>query len=276
MMTNLAPNHKMGLPIPNPVMLAAGVVAYGECVPKGMDTASLGAVVVGPITRYSSGGALDARMAETVGGAVLNTGGQNRGVSAVVRKMARYWPRLGCPVIAHIADTLPGPASGTARRLADVDGLMGLEVAIPRTADEDAAWELVQAVTRRADLPVLAHLPVERAVWLAEAVVDAGAAALVVGRPALGRLAVGPSLSSGDAAWVEGDLHGPLAFAPMLAALAGVDRLKLGVPLVAAGGIHTLEQARQSLASGAVALQIDSAAWIEPGLPGRLVDSLHP
>lgn len=263
---NLAPNHKMGLPLPNPVMLAAGALGYGELSLRGLDPAILGGVVVGPVTRRSSGGKEGPRMAEGLGGTVLDSGGQNRGVSAVVRKLAHHWPRLGCPVILHIADTHPGPGANTAQKLAGVDGLMGLEVGIPHGAYDEEAWELVQAVVRRTDLPVLARLPLDRATDLASAAVEAGACALVMGQPPRGQL------PATDGSPVVGGLHGPLTFPLMLAALEEVGRLNLGVPLVACGGIHTPAQARHALAAGAIALQIDSAAWIEPGLPGRIID----
>jgi dihydroorotate dehydrogenase (NAD+) catalytic subunit len=267
---NLAPNHKMGLPLPNPVMLAAGVLGYGELTLRGLDPTILGGVVVGPVTRHSSAGQEGVRMAEGLGGTVLNSGGQNRGVSAVVRKLTHHWPRLGCPVILHIGDTRPGAAAATAQKLAGVDGLMGLEVGIPHGTYDEEAWELVQAVVRRTDLPVLARLPLNRATDLASAVVEAGACALVMGQPPRGQLP-GPDQHSS----VVGALYGPLIFPIMLAALGEVMRLNLGVPLVACGGIHTPAQARHALTAGAIALQIDSAAWIEPGLPGRIVEQFE-
>ena len=32
-----------------------------------------------------------------------------------------------------------------------------------------------------------------------------------------------------------------------------------------------MDQVRQALAAGAAAVQMDSAVWVEPGLPGQLV-----
>ena len=73
---------------------------------------------------------------------------------------------------------------------------------------------------------------------------------------------------------VTGSLFGPLAFAPMLAALIAVAKLALPCALLACGGIHTLAQVQQALQAGAHAVQLDSAIWVEPGLPGRLVDEV--
>jgi dihydroorotate dehydrogenase len=76
--------------------------------------------------------------------------------------------------------------------------------------------------------------------------------------------------AAGRATLVEGALLGPLAFGATLRGVAQVARLKLPCALIAAGGLHTLEQVRQALAAGAQAVQIDSALWVEPGLANRL------
>ena len=56
MSIELAPNHKLGLSVGNPVLLGAGAIGCGEAVPKGLDPARLGAVVIGPVRSGSRGG----------------------------------------------------------------------------------------------------------------------------------------------------------------------------------------------------------------------------
>ncbi len=73
---------------------------------------------------------------------------------------------------------------------------------------------------------------------------------------------------------MRGPVYGPAAFAPMLNALEQVAALALPAALIAAGGIHTAAQVQQALDAGAGAVQIDSAVWVEPGLPSRLVAAL--
>lgn len=270
MTINLAPNHKMGLPVPNPVLLAAGTIAYGEALHRGLDPSVLGGAVVGPITRYSQAGTERPRLAETNGGFVLETGLQNRGISAVLKRFVRYWPRLGCPVVAQIADTRADAAATVAERLMGARDLMGLELLVAPQATPEAADDLVRTIVRHSDLPLWVKLPLDQAVDLAPGIVAAGAAGLVVGQPLRGA-AIRPAPFPVP---VTGAVYGPLAFAPMLAVLLDVARLDLPVALIACGGIHTAGQARQALAAGADAFQIDSAVWIEPGLPGRLVGAL--
>lgn len=275
-MIDLAPYHKQGLPVANPILAAGGSVGYGEARHAGLALSRLGAAVVGPVMRRSLAGKQPPRLAHLNGGLVLETGLQNRGVRAVIRKFARLWPTLGCPVIAQIADAQPDLAAETAERLAAVEAVSGLELLIPRRADAGLVRRLVQAVDQAADLPIWVKPPLSLAIDLASPAVEAGAAALVIAQPLTGaglaRSHEG-SVDDGSPALVRGPVYGPLAFAPMLDALAQVAALKLPAALIACGGIHTPDQVRQALAVGASAVQIDSAFWVEPRLAGRLVDT---
>lgn len=263
-MIELAPLHKIGLPVPSPILLAGGSVAYGESIPKGIDPAKLGGVVIGPITHRSQRGSEPPRLGETVGGMVLDVGIQNRGAARVVKLFGRIWPRLGCPVIAQVADTHPEEAHATARHLGRVQGLTGLELLLPPYAQADDLFDLVEAIRPVWDLPIWVKLPLEGAVELAYAGAEAGADALVVGQPSRG------SGFHPSGAAVTGSLYGPLSFAPMLNGLLQVARLELGLPLIACGGLHTPQQIRQALAAGASAVQLDSQVWVEPGMVGEL------
>lgn len=266
-MIDLAPHHKAGLVVANPILLAGGVIGYGEAVHPGIDLAVLGAVVVGPIVLDSRAGAGPPRLAETNGGFVLDTGLQNRGLSASLAKFARLWPRLGCPVIMQLADRQPRQLAQVAEQLTTVVGLAGLELLLPRQADVVLTSALVRTVARITDLPLWVKLPLPQAALLAPAAIEAGAAGLVVGQPPVGALPYGRETEQFSV--VTGALYGPLVFASMLQALTAVARLNLPGALVACGGLHTREQITQALAV-AQAVQLDSVAWVEPGWPQRL------
>jgi dihydroorotate dehydrogenase (NAD+) catalytic subunit len=273
-MIDLAPGHKQGLVVGNPVLVGSGVVGYGELVPRGLELSLAGAAVVGPLLNQSRSGASFPRIAETVGGLVLAIGLQNRGVNSVLSKFARFWPRLGCPVVVQIAENDPRLLSRLVERLAPVKGITGLELML-LTQDVNVAQQLVCAA-QSGDLPIWVKLPLAQAADWAEALVEAGASGLVVGQAppaALGR-SPSPSEMRGVGALVRGGLYGPLAFAPMLERLAAVAELRLPCALIAAGGIHAVDQVRQALATGADAVQLDTALWVEPALLGWVVAAL--
>lgn len=264
----LAPGHKIGLALAGPVMLAAGSIGYGEARHRELETARFGGVVVGPFTRRSRGGSQPPRMAETVGGFVRNVGLQNRGVSAAVRRYGQLWPRLGCPVIAQVADSEHRDAAETVERLSAADGIEGFELLCEPDASEKELSRLLEVVLLETDLPVLVKLPLARAAALAAAAVETGAAGVVVGSPPRGA-GVRP-----DGQTVSGEMFGPGAFPIMLAALLEVKALALAGSLVACGGVHTRQQARDCLQAGADALQLDSLVWVEPSAAVSLAVSL--
>lgn len=284
-MIDLAPGHKLGLVVANPVLLAAGIIGMGEATTAEARLAELGAVVIGPIRRGGQAGPPAPRLAEMSGGVVLNGSEQNRALPAVLRRFARLWPRLGCPVVVQLADREPRQVAAAAEQLSTVAGVSAFELVIPEWADATWVSQAVAGIERTSDLPLWVKVPLANAASLAAAAHQAGAVGIVVGQwltAAAPRLdtAIGAPYEVGTAMYspktplVQGHLFGPLTFAPMLAALLAVRRLDLGTALIACGGIHTLAQARQALAAGADALQIDSAAWIEPGLPFAIAREL--
>lgn len=274
-MIDLAPSHKAGLVVKNPVLLAGGTIGYGEALHSGLAVQQLGAVVVGPLLRNSGAGAAPPRLAEVPGGFVLGAGLQNRGVNDVIKRFARLWARFGVPVIVQVAETRPPALAFVLERLATVEAVAGIELLIAPGMNPEAVSQAVHTVLQSCDVPVWVKLPLAEAVALAPTAVAAGAVGIVVGRPpvAAALRRVQPEAQS---VLVQGALHGPAIFNLMLAALLAVSRQALPAALLACGGIHTTEQALTVLAiPGVRALQIDSALWIEPGLPARLVTALR-
>ena len=279
---DLAPNNKHGLILVNPIMLAGGIIGYGEAIHVGVETSTLGAVVVGPIMRHGRLGSRPPRLAEQNGGFVLNTDYQNRGVRSVLRRFARLWPKLGCPVIAQIADSDAAAAGRVAQQLADARdngvALSGIELLLSRSTDVNRTRKLIHAVLYNCDLPLFVKIPLGNAVELAVAAIEAGACGLVIARPPTGAglhssKAVGEGMK--ERAMISGDLYGPLTFPLMLQRLVEVAREQLPCSLIACGGIHTEQHVKDALAAGADAVQIDSAIWVEPGTANRWVKALE-
>jgi dihydroorotate dehydrogenase (NAD+) catalytic subunit len=274
-MIDLAPGHKQGLVVANPVLIAGGVVGYGEIVPRGLSLAKAGAVVVGPVMGRSRTGANLPRLAETAGGMVIKSNLQSRGLNSVLAKFAKLWPRIECPVVVQVVESGARDVAQVVERLANVPGVAGLELA-SLAAELETVERTITAAVRISDLPIWVKLPLANAATWAPSLVSAGASALVVGQPPMGALGRGaaPGRLHGVGALVQGAIYGPLAFAPMLERLVALAELKLPCALIACGGIHSVEQARQALEAGALAIQIDTALWVEPALLGWICDAL--
>lgn len=274
-MIDLAPGHKTGLIVKNPVLLAGGSIGYGEAMASGVDVKQLGAVVVGPLLRQSGSGIAPPRVAELPGGLVLGVGAQNRGVNDVVKRFARQWARLGAPVIVQVAESRPSALTFVLERLAMVEAVAGIELLIGNGADAETVQRAIYTTMQIADLPIWVKLPLADVALLAPVAVEAGAVGIVIGQPP--PAAAVRSKVDGAPSLVQGTLYGPIVFHLMLAALLAVSKLALPAALIACGGIHTTEQAHTVLRlPGVRALQIDSALWIEPGLPARLARALQP
>ena len=266
----LAPRHKIGLPLRSPLILAAGTIGYGDARPRALDLGACGAWVTAPIGQQPPASLpeddADApRRAEVPGGVVLAPASHPPSASRVLRRYAPTWPRLGLPVIAHLAATArPVPEEAVrlaaiAQRLASAPGVAALELALDVDAGADAASALIAQIHRVSDLPLLAALPLVPAIdhW-AIACAKAGADALVVGQPPL---AAAPTRLG---TLVRGQLYGP-AVAPLAwEALTRVAALGLDLPLVGAGGVHQIDDILTYLRLGATAVQIDTVVWIDP------------
>jgi dihydroorotate dehydrogenase (NAD+) catalytic subunit len=254
MSIELAPNCKRSLTLASPLILASG----------SMDGAGVGAVVTFPLTSAPRSAGPGARVVEVPGGFMLRTGAANPGLSHVLRDHARAWAASPCHIIVAFAAQAESQWPDMAARLERVPGVGGIELHLNPAMDAAGAIRATRAAT---DLPVLAKLDLDNAREIAAGCVHAGANSLVIGRAPRGMASVD------GRAWY-GRLYSPAVQPIALRVLADVAALELGVPLVACGGVHAAGDVRAFLAAGAVAVEIDSAAWVDPQIPGKIAKDL--
>jgi dihydroorotate dehydrogenase len=244
----------------------------GEATHDELDVATLGGVVVGPLSRRSRAGSETPRIAEVPGGIVLESGGQNRGLDAAIKHFGALWGRSPVPVIVQVIDNDARMLAEIAARLASVQGVGGIEWMPPARTDLRTLRVAIENMAQEGDLPLLVRIPLGRTQEWGKVAVEAGADALTISTPP--EAAALHRNTDGSTTLVTGSLFGPAVFPLMLAALVEAKGAGWGVPLVASGGIHTVEQARIALDAGATAIQIDVAAWVEPTLPGQIAAAL--
>ncbi len=282
----LAPNHKVGLTLANPVMPAAGCFGFGMEYARLVEVRALGAVVVGPVTAGPRRGAEPPRALSIPGGVLLHTGLANPGVAAVVRRYGRAWARSPVPVIVHVAGTSPDGAASCCRRLAGVEAVAGIELGLPDTAAPDDAIAIIQAAHAAASQPLIVRLPLvlskacpergrrvkglARADALCEAAIEAGADALTVAAPPRGTIWHAPS-----GRFVTGRLYGPHVLPQALHAVRRVAEL-VSVPLVGCGGVYSAKDGLAFLRAGATAIQVSAALWRDPACLARIARGLPP
>jgi dihydroorotate dehydrogenase (NAD+) catalytic subunit len=296
---DLAPNHKVGLALANPVMPAAGCFGFGAAYARLVEVDPLGAVLVGPITARPRRGAEPPRTLPIPGGVLLHTGLANPGVAAVTRRYARAWARSPVPVIVHVAGTNPEEATSCCRRLSGVAAVAGVELGLPDTIDVsttpagrtpeagayphshrddgagrgltaaiDDATAVISAAHAATSQPLIVRLPLVWADALCEPAVEAGADALTVAAPPRGT-----AWHEASERFVTGRLYGPFVLPLALRALRRVAE-RVSVPLIGCGGIHSVEDALTFLRAGATAVQVGGALWRDPASLARIARGL--
>ncbi len=264
-MLELAPRHKSGLALAGPVMNAAGVLGFAGEYRALADLRRLGAFVTNPLTCRARTPARPPNAVLAPGGMVIHTGLPNPGVRGAIRRHNREWRRLGVPVIIHLAATTPDEVARSLEALERADGVSGIELGL---RDDSPASEVAQVVRAAAmGPPLLVRLPLGRAAEVAPVAAQAGADALTVAAP--------PRLTAAAAGHpVTGRFYGPGTFPEALRAVHAVAALGLGLPLVGAGGIYSPGEARAMLEAGAVAIQVEAAAWNRPAILAEIAEAL--
>ena len=257
MLIELAPNHKRGLTLTHPLMLASASAT----------DARLGAIVSLPFTLHARSGAPQPRVVEIPGGCLIRTGAANPGLGRTLRnsRTIRSWAESKAPIIVALAAQGVRDWPAMAARLERVEGVGGVELQVNPALN---AADAIRATRAATELPILAKLDLDNAVAIAAQCLAAGANALVIGRAPRGMVML-------DGKPWHGRLFGPASKPFALRSLADLAALKLDVPLVACGGIHSVADAREFLAAGAAAVQVDTAAWIDPSLVEQMAIGLE-
>ncbi|HOQ97908.1 MAG TPA: nitronate monooxygenase [Anaerolineae bacterium] len=246
----LAPYHKEGLPLAQPLLVAHGTAELLAL----LDREALGAVIApelgGPQRR-------PVRVLERPGGVLLEEGRGALSFSGL-RRLVRAAGEL--PVIGTITAAHPRGAANAAGRLAG-EGVRALLVDLP-AGDPRLAEAAIAAVRDAVDLPLLAQVPLNEAAACAALAESAGADALVVAAPAQG-------LAHFDDGLRPVHVHGPLLQPLYLLAVQEVAQA-VRLPIVARGGLLTPEDARAFIAAGAVAVVADTVASVSPAAVGEI------
>lgn len=274
-----------GLRLRAAVLVASGCFGTPREHSGLVDLRRLGGVVTRSVTGRGRKGYPTPRLAERSSGLLTAIGHQNPGVQRFVAEELPQISRAGVPVIVSIAGTSLDEYLRVAGHVQGQPGVVALEVYVPSpdverhglpfTSSPEHAAEVVGSVARLAPIPVFAKLPplLPGLVEIARACVRAGAhgVTLVDGVPGMGVDArtMRPALGA-----VEGFLSGPAIRPIAVRAVFEVARAMPDVPIMGVGGVATGEDAAELILAGAWAVQVGSAALIDPGAPVAVADGL--
>ncbi len=273
-MIELAPRHKFGLPIASPVMPAAGAFGYGDTYHDLVDLRVLGALVTNPVSLNSREAARGQRVAVHRDHFVAHTGLPNPGMQRVLRQYRQTWERLPIPVIVHLIATTPLETAKAAERLSGIPNVVGIELGLVDNVAPQRALNLLDAARADGDLPVIVRVPFTSVDALAPLLADHGADALTLTAPPRAVLPVSDAPEDSETRrYMRGRLYGSALFPLLLNVLARWCS-KLPVPVIACGGIASLQDAIACLELGATALQVDALLWRDPAILQRIAEGL--
>ncbi len=273
-----------GLVLSNPVGLASGTAGYGFELEQLIDVNRLGALYTKGTTVAMREGNPPPRVAETGAGMLNSIGLQNPGVEVVATEYAPRWRGWSVRIIVNIAGGSVEEYVHCARVLEPVAEVSGIELNIscPNIAhgmdfgrDPAAAARLVAAVRAVTERCVVVKLSpnVTDIAAVARAVEDAGADAVsavntYVGRK-IHRASGRPVLPLGT-----GGLSGPAIQPLALAAVAAVSAA-VSIPVIGVGGIVDAPSAQDFIVSGAGAVQVGTATFVNPRTALDVLDGLE-
>lgn len=250
---------KRSLILDTPVMNAAGMLGFGDNYRDLLKYEKLGAFVTNPITYTPRSPANGTRVVPLDTGVLIHTGLPNPGLNKVLSTYRPVWERLGVPIIAHVVMNNPDEMRRCLRAFDREEIIDAVELGLSDEISAAEAQWYVKAARESSEKPLLVRLPFGASLDLVKAVTDGGGDALVVcsaprgtARDRSGRL-------------VAGRVYSP-AIKPLILRFVGQIARRSSLPIIGAGGIHSVQDARDYLEAGAVAVQVDSAVWSAPKL----------
>jgi dihydroorotate dehydrogenase (NAD+) catalytic subunit len=242
------------LNLSTPWLNAAGALGFAPSTGGWGWPAAQAAFITAPISLKARSPAENRILLPYPGGFLLHTGLSNPGLNSVLARYGDRWRRQALPVWVHLLADTPADVFRMVQMLEGREEVAAVEVSLPPEAAPAFMQELVAAAA--GELPVVAALPLDQAEpALVLLLAHAGASAVSLNAPR-------GCLMDPHGRLVHGRLYGPAVF-PL--ALQAVDRLKGQLPLMAGGGVYSLDQGHALLQAGATAVLVDVALWLGNG-----------
>jgi len=270
----------------NPIITASGTYGYNNEFDAFCDVRKVGAIVTKGITLEPRSGNEGQRIFETQGGMINRIGLENIGIQAFLEEKLPVLVQNKIDFILNIAGNTPEDYIELAK-IAQENNIKAIELNIscPNVKcgciefgiNKQALYELVLMVRNHYDNCIIVKLSpnVTSPEEIAEAAQSAGADAVSAINTVRG---VGVKLDFINGKFkktmVAGGLSGK-SIKPI--ALSFVDRISkvIDIPIIAMGGIYTLQDVLEFFSVGAKAVQIGTANFTHPDIAQKLVTDLE-
>jgi dihydroorotate dehydrogenase (NAD+) catalytic subunit len=283
-----------GVPLRNPVILAAGTAGYVSEMAEVVDLSRIGAVVTKSITAEAREGNPTWRILETRGGMLNAIGLANMGVEAFVREYAPMIAGVPTNVVGSIAGFSVEDYVAVAAAFAGIPAMAAVEINVscPNVhggcefgADARELRGLLSRVKPALAgkplwvklSPIAVATPGGSMVEIARAAVEGGANVLCISNttPAM---AIDVESRRPRLANTTGGLSGPAVHPVAVKLVYDVYRKvgrDAGVPIVGIGGVLAWEDAAEFILAGASAVEMGTALFADPRSARRVAEGLE-
>ena len=269
----------------NPIFVASGTYGYGTEVSELADIKDLGAIVTKSITRYPREGNPPPRIVETPSGMLNSIGLANIGVEAYIKEMIPLYEELATPIIMNIAGSTMAEYCEILELVESVSSnIIGYEINIscPNVkaggmefgVDCDLTEQLTAQLRNCTERLLIMKLSpnVTDITSIGVAAEQGGADALSAINTLVG-MSIDTERQKSNIHYGYGGLSGP-AIKPI--GLACVHKLyqAVNIPLIGIGGITSGRDVLEYVLAGAVAVQVGTANYRDPGLGNSIIIEL--
>ena len=269
------------LHLPSPVLAASGTFGYGLEFAHLVDLSRLGGFVTKGISLEPIEGAPSPRHCETPSGMLNAVGLQNVGVEQFVSGKLPLLRKYNTNVIVNVFGYCLEEYASVIQRLEDAEGIAAYELNISCPNVKQGGMQfgsnpaMVEEVVRAAR-----KVARKRPLWvkLMPLVTDIGLiakSAEAAGADVLTVANTYPAMSvdsrTGKSRWgnLTGGLSGP-AIRPITVRQVWESKKAVKIPIIALGGIETVEDILEYLAVGASAVQVGTASFADPSISEEL------
>ena len=286
-MPSLSPNLEVnigGVAMKNPVATASGTCGYGDAYTDFYHPNLLGALVTKGISLEPRLGNSTPRIAETPAGMLNAIGLENVGLKVFLNEKLPPLRDSDVTVIVNIFGNTEDEYVHLAETISAAVGVHGLEanISCPNVkaggiefgTDPQVAGKLVAKIKAVAGRPLWVKLSpnVTDIAAIAQAVEQAGADAISAINTLKG-MAIDLDKREPILANVTGGLSGP-AIKPIALRMVHEIARAVKIPVVGIGGIVTARDALEFLTSGASAVQIGTASFLDPRAPIQIINGI--
>ena len=272
------------LELRNPILVASGIIGYGQDYERLVDLSAIGGIVTKTVTRRARAGNPPPRVVEVAAGMLNSIGIENPGLEGFLEMKVPILRDLPCAVIVSVE------GEDTREFCELVEGVSGSGVAdaievniscpnvgphgLKYSTDAGMAREVMTAIRPLTDLPLVAKLTpnVTRIGEIAEACADCGADSVSLVNTFIG-MAIDSRTKRPILGTVLGGLSGP-AIKPLALAKTWEVAQAVDIPVIGMGGIAHPADAIEFLLAGSTAVQVGTALFADPALAEACVDGL--